>query len=418
MTDGKTLRQKPWRPEASGPLSGVRVIDLSRVAAGNMLSMQLADFGADVIKFEPLTGDTLRAMRIEGVETYWKVYARNKRSVALDFRRPECLDLIRRMVADADALIENFRPGVMERMGLGPEALHAINPKLVIGRISGWGHSGPYRHKPGFGTLAEGYSGFAAISGFGDREPLLPAIFLADMTTGLHGAYALMVALWHVRVNGGAGQVIELSLLDSLLSILGPLAANHKLTGKVKPRTGSRSTTNCPRNVYQTSDGKWMALSASTQRTAERLFRVIGREDMITDPRFESNSARLRHVEEVDRIVGGFIRSQTLAENLELFDREEITVGPVYDSSDLAHDDYIIEREALVEYEDPEVGFIPMHAVTARMSATPGAMRRPAPAVGEHTREIFEPLMGAQAYRDLLASGALLEKPSPDCDPD
>jgi crotonobetainyl-CoA:carnitine CoA-transferase CaiB-like acyl-CoA transferase len=410
MAEFRALRQKSWNPGASGPLAGVRIIDLSRVAAGNMLSMQLADFGADVIKFEPLTGDTLRAMKIEGVETYWKVYSRNKRSVAIDFRRPECLDLIRRMVAEADALLENFRPGVLEEMGLGPEVLHEINPKLVIGRISGWGHSGPYRHKPGFGTLAEGYSGYAAISGFGDREPLLPAIFLADMTTGLHGAYSLMVALWHVRVNGGEGQVIELSLLDSMISILGPLAANHKLTGKDKPRTGSRSTTNCPRNVYQTSDGKWMALSASTQRTAARLFRVIGREDMIADPRFDSNSARLRNVEEVDRIVGGFIRSRTLAENLEIFDREEITVGPVYDSSDLVHDDYIIEREALAEYEDPEVGFIPMHAVTARMSATPGAMRRPAPAVGEHTREILEPLVGADAYRELLASGALVEQ--------
>jgi len=194
-----------------------------------------------------------------------------------------------------------------------------------------------------------------------------------------------------------------------MLSILGPLPADYKLTGKIKPRTGSRSTTNCPRNVYQTRDGKWMALSASTQRTAERLFRVIGREDMIADPRFDSNSSRLRNVEEVDRIVGGFIRERSLAENLELFDREEITVGPVYDSSDLAHDPYIIEREAIAEYEDPEVGFVPMHAVTARMSATPGVMRRPAPAVGEHTRELIEPLIGTDAYQALLESGALAE---------
>jgi formyl-CoA transferase len=294
-------------------------------------------------------------------------------------------------------------------MGLSPEVLHRINPRLVIGRISGWGHDGPYRHKPGFGTLAEGYSGFASISGFGDREPLLPSIFLADMTTGLHGAFAMMVALWNVRVNGGGGQVVELSLLDSMLSILGPLPANFKLTGKVKPRTGSRSTTNCPRNVYQTRDGKWLALSASTQRTAERLFKVIGREDMIADPRFDSNSSRLRHVAEVDAIVGGFIRSRTLAENLELFDREEITVGPVYDASDLAHDPYIIEREALAEYEDPEMGFVPMHAVTARLSETPGVMRRPAPAVGEHTREVIEPLMGADAYQALVDSGAVVE---------
>jgi formyl-CoA transferase len=406
-------------PRPDRPLAGLRVVDLSRLLPGPMCAWYLRGMGAEVIKVEqPGVGDYLRHMPPfgpDGLGLWFSALNAGCRSVALDLKRDA--EALHPLLETADVLIEGFRPGVMEQMGLGPEALHEINPKLVIGRISGWGHSGPYRHKPGFGTLAEGYSGFAAISGFGDREPLLPAIFLADMTTGLHGAYALMVALWHVRVNGGAGQVIELSLLDSLLSILGPLAANHKLTGKVKPRTGSRSTTNCPRNVYQTSDGKWMALSASTQRTAERLFRVIGREDMIADPRFDSNSARLRNVEEVDHIVGGFIRSQTLAENLELFDREEITVGPVYDSSDLAHDDYIIEREALVEYEDPEVGFIPMHAVTARMSATPGAMRRPAPSVGEHTREIFEPLIGADAYRDLLASGALLEKMPRDSDP-
>jgi crotonobetainyl-CoA:carnitine CoA-transferase CaiB-like acyl-CoA transferase len=403
------MHTKAWQPGARGPLHGVRILDLSRVAAGNMLTLQLADFGADVLKLEPPSGDTLRGMKVEGAETYWKVYARNKKSVCVDFRRPETIDLVKRLAADADALIENFRPGTLEDMGLGPDVLLKINPGLVVVRISGWGHTGRYRHKPGFGTLAEGYSGFAAISGFADREPLLPAIFLGDMTTGLYGAYAVMVGLWNVRINAGKGQVIELSLFDSMLSILGPQAANFKLTGKVKPRTGSRSTTNAPRNVYKTSDDRWMCLSASTQATASRLFVAIGRPDMNDDPRFRTNALRLQNVLEVDRIVGEFIGARTLAENLECFDRAEITVGPVYDASQLAADPYVIERESLVELEDPDHGPLPMHNVVPRMSDTPGHLRMPAPAVGEHTRDVLQPLLGADLYDRLVSEGVIVE---------
>jgi formyl-CoA transferase len=374
-----------------------------------MLTLQLADFGADVIKLEPVTGDTLRGMKIEGASTYWKVYARNKKSVAVDFRHDETIELIKQLVEQADAVIENFRPGVLEKMGLGPDVLLAIKPSLVIVRISGWGHSGPYKHKPGFGTLAEGYSGFAAISGFGDREPVLPAIFLGDMTTGLYGAYAVMVALWNVKVNSGAGQVVELSLFDSTLSILGPQAANFKLSGKVKPRTGSRSTTNSPRNVYKTADDKWICLSASTQSTAARLFTVIGRDDMNRDPRFNSNDVRLVNVLEVDRVIGEFILSKTLQENMDLFDREAITVGPVYDAAQLSIDPYVIERESLVELEDPELGFLPMHNVVPRLSVTPGLMRMHAPDIGEHTKEVLEPLIGTVAY-DKLVSQSIVKQ--------
>ena len=408
QTDPK-IHKKPWTPQAHGPLRGLRIIDLSRVAAGNMLTLQLADFGADVIKLEPVTGDTLRGMKIEGASTYWKVYARNKKSVAVDFRHDETIELIKQLVEQADAVIENFRPGVLEKMGLGPDVLLAIKPSLVIVRISGWGHSGPYKHKPGFGTLAEGYSGFAAISGFGDREPVLPAIFLGDMTTGLYGAYAVMVALWNVKVNSGAGQVVELSLFDSTLSILGPQAANFKLSGKVKPRTGSRSTTNSPRNVYKTADDKWICLSASTQSTAARLFTVIGRDDMNRDPRFNSNDVRLINVLEVDRVISEFIVSKTLQENMDLFDREAITVGPVYDAAQLSIDPYVIERESLVELEDPELGFLPMHNVVPRLSVTPGLMRMHAPDIGEHTKEILEPLIGTVAY-DKLVSQSIVKQ--------
>ena len=403
------IHKKQWNPQARGPLSGVRIIDLSRVVAGNMLTLQLADFGADVIKLEPITGDTLRGMKIQDASTYWKVYSRNKKSVCVDFHRAETIELIKQLVVDADAVIETFRPGVLEKMGLGPDVLLGINPSLVLARISGWGHNGAYRHKPGFGTLAEGYSGYAAISGFADREPVLPAIFLGDMTTGLYGAYAVMVALWNVKVNGGAGQVIEVSLFDSTLSILGPQAANFKLTGKVKPRTGSRSTTNTPRNVYKTADEKWICLSASTQSMAARLFTAIGRDDMNHDPRFATNDVRLVNVIEVERIVGDFVAQKTLQENLEFFDRDAITVGPVYDAAQLSKDPYVIEGESLVELEDPELGYMPMHNVVPRLSATPGAMRMHAPAIGEHTKEVLEPMLGPAAYDRLVSQGIIVE---------
>src|SRR4051794_27305362 len=269
-----------FEPCRRGPLHGLRVIDLSRLVAGNMMTLQLADFGAEVIKIEPPAGDTLRNFRAEGYDTWWKTYARNKLSVCLDLHQKASIEVVKQLAATADVLVESFRPGVLEAMGLGPDVLHALNPSLVITRVSGWGQTGPYREKPGFGTLVEGYSGFAAMNGFADREPVLPPIFLGDMTTGLYGSSATMMALWNVRASGGAGQVIDLSLFEPTLSILGPQAANFRFTGALKPRTGSRSSTTAPRNAYVTSDGKWVCLSTSTETMAARLFHAIGRSDI------------------------------------------------------------------------------------------------------------------------------------------
>ena len=407
------LHKKAYTPDACGPLHGVRVIDLSRLVAGNMLTLQLADFGADVIKIEPLKGDTLRAFRVNGVQTFWKAYSRNKRSVCLDLRRAEGIALVRSLAADADVLVESFRPGVMEQMGLSPEVLQRDNPRLVIARISGWGQTGPYKHKPGFGTLVEGYSGFAAMNGFADREPVLPPMFLGDMATGLYGASAVMTALWNVRVNQGEGQVIDLSLFEPTLSILGPHAANFKLTGTVKERTGSRSSTTAPRNAYQTLDNKWLCLSTSTQTMAERLFNAIGRADMNQDARFISNAARLANVEEVERIVRAFISQKTLDESLELFDQAGVTIGPICDASQLVDDHYVIERESLVEIEDEELGLMPVHNIVPRLLGTPGSFRMPAPQMGQHSAEVLEPFMEAGAYRRLVEQGIIVEaKPS------
>ena len=283
------------------------MVDLSRLVAGNMVSLQLADQGAEVIKIEdPRTGDPLRAWRVKGLSLHWKVYARNKKSLAINLRPQAGRDALCDLLAQSHVLIENYRPGTLEEMGLGPDVLHARNPGLIIVRITGFGQDGPYRDRPGFGTLVEAMSGFASKNGFGDRAPVLPPLALADMVAGLYGAYAVMIAL-RVVERGGAGQVIDLPLLDPIISILGPDAAIHRVSGERPQRTGSRSLTTSPRNVYATKDGRYIAISASIQAMAERVFRAIGRPEMIDDPRFRTNTDRVRHIDECDGAVAEFI---------------------------------------------------------------------------------------------------------------
>lgn len=399
---------KAFQPAARCPLDGVRVLDLSRVVAGNMVSLLLADFGAEVVKIEPPTGDPLRDWLVAGVATNWKVYARNKKSVCLDLRKDEAKALLLRLVDTAHVLIENFRPGTLEKMGLGPDVLHARNSRLVIVRVTGWGQSGPYRHKPGFGTLAEGASGFAALNGFPDREPVLPPMQLADCTAGVYGAFATLVAVREIEVRGGRGQVIDLSLLEPLFSFMGPQAASYQASGRLRPRTGSRSTTAAPRNAYRTKDDRWVCLSASTQAMTERLFQVIGRADLIDNPRYRTNAERVQHAAELDAIIGEFIGRMTLAENLEFFDRAEVTVGPIYDIAQIMNDPHVMAREMVVAYPDSEMGAVPMHCVVPRLSDTPGAIRRAAPGLGEHNAEILGALgLGKEELARLAAAGVI-----------
>jgi crotonobetainyl-CoA:carnitine CoA-transferase CaiB-like acyl-CoA transferase len=379
-----------FKPDATGPLQGLRILDMTRVVAGNELTVILADFGADVIKIEtPGKGDDLRNWKTEGVSTHWKVYSRNKKSLTLNLRNDRAKAIFTKLIATADAVVENYRPGTMEKMGFGPDQLHEINPKLVLVRISGWGQDGMYQHKPGFGTLIEAMSGFAASNGFEDRPPVLPAFAMADMIAGLTGASAILAAIRHVEVNGGKGQVIDLPLFDPLFSIQGPLAANYKVTGKVPPRLGSRFTMAAPRNAYQCKDGKWVALSASTQGMWEQFAKSIGQEELIEDARFKTNSDRLKNVDELDDIVGAFMGTQDREYILDFFDKAGITVGPICDIADLIDHPYIADREIIVEVPDEELGTLPMHTVTARLSETPGEFFRAAPKLGEHNEEIL-----------------------------
>ena len=402
--------RKAYQPAATGPLTGVRVLDLSRLVAGNMLTQVLGDFGAEVIKVEPPAGDTLRAWQTNGVQTNWKLYARNKKSLCLELRKPEARALLAKLVPSAAMFVESFRPGTLEKMGLGTEALHALNPKLVVVRISGWGQDGPYKRRPGFGTLVEGMSGFASFNGFADREPVLPPMYLADTVAGLYGAAAVMVALREVEKNGGRGQVIDLPLLDPMFAVLGPQAANYRLTGKVKPRSGSRSTNAGPRNAYRCKDGLYVCLSSSTQKMAERLFRSIGRSDLVDDPRYRTNALRVKHAEELDAIIGEFVARRTQAENVAFFEQAEVTIGPIYDIRQILEDPHVLARELVADYPDPDMELFPMHHVVPRLSGTPGSIRTPAPRLGEHNRALLgEVGVDAPAYARLLASGAACE---------
>ncbi len=384
-----------YHPNAKCPLDGVRVLDLSRLVAGNMSTHVLADHGADVIKVEPPgKGDPLRDWGADGISVQWKIYARNKRSIVMNLRDARGKALLLDMVEAAQVFVENFRTGGLEKMGLSPETLWRRNPALIILRVTGFGQTGPYANRPGFGTLIEGMSGFAMKTGFPDRPPTLPNMALADMVAGLYGAFAVMTALREVERNDGKGQVIDLSLLEPLMSILGGDAALHHVTGKAPMRTGNRSLTASPRNTYETRDGRWLAISGSMQAMAMRLFRAIGREDMCEDPRYATNAARVARAGEVDAIVGEWVGARTLDENLKFFEEAEVTAGPVYDAGQLREDPHVLGREALVNMPDNDTpdGYLPMHNIIPRLSETPGAIRRPAPTLGQDTDVLLEEL--------------------------
>ncbi|WP_317186210.1 CoA transferase [Devosia sp. BK] len=384
-----TFALKQFNPSATGPLDGIRVLDLSRLMAGNMLSLQLADFGADVIKIEPPEGDPLRDWKDDGHSLFWKTYGRNKRSVMLNLRDAAAMDALWRLVETADVFIENFRPGTLEKMGLAPDKLLARNPDLIVVRISGFGQTGPYAHLPGFGTIVEAMSGFADRTGFSDREPVLPPLALADMIAGVYGASATMMALYARQAGTTRGQVIDLSLLEPMFSVLGPEAAIHAVTGKIKQRVGSASNTASPRNVYKCADGKYLALSGSTPAVAKRIFEIIGRPEMMSDPRFATNSDRVKNRALVDAAIGDWFATRASADALETMRQAGATVGPVYNIADAMSDAHFAEREIVVDVEDEGFGTLPMHNIVPRMSATPGVWRRPAPALGEHNNELL-----------------------------
>ncbi|MBT0958411.1 CoA transferase [Alphaproteobacteria bacterium KMM 3653] len=381
----------PYTPDAKGPLDGLRVVDMTRLAAGNMMTHMLADFGADVIKIErPGKGDDLR--RFGEAESWWKVYARSKRSMELDFRSDAGREVLGQLIASADILCENFVPGTLEKWGMGPEDLWQANEKLIIVRVSGWGQTGPYKDKPGFGSLIEGMSGFAAMTGWADKPPLLPPLALADMVAGLAGFGGVLSAVIARDKGAAKGQVVDLSLFEPLFGILGPWAAAYETTGKVPQRMGNSSEVAAPRGLYPTKDGKYIAMSASMQSMWEKLAAAIGQPELNDDPRYATSRARVEHAAELDAIIAANMKTRTLDENLAFFEAEGVTVGPICDISDLIDHPYIRGREVLQDFEYEGMERLPMHQAFPRLSATPGAVRARAPRLGEHTAEILAEL--------------------------
>jgi crotonobetainyl-CoA:carnitine CoA-transferase CaiB-like acyl-CoA transferase len=390
-------------------LHGLRVVDCSRLIAGGVLATVLADHGADVIKVEhPRGGDPLRTWLKERGQLWWKVYGRNKRSVTLNLADPRGQALLKRMLPDTDVLIENFVPGTFERWGLGWDTLSSINPRLVFARVSGWGQDGPYRDRPGFGTMVEAMSGFAASTGPADGPPTLPAFPMADMFAALSGATAVLAALRWRDQPSGRGQMIDISLYDPLLSVLGPQAALYAQDGTVRARQGNRSDNASPRGTYQTRDGKWVALSASTPASAQALFKGLGLSHLLDDPRFATNDTRVRHNDLVDAALTAAIGQRTLDEMQHLFETISLTASPVYDIADITKDPHVVARGTLVDVPDAELGSVRMVAPTPRLDASPPAVRWAGPALGAHNTEVYGALgVGDAELEELRRDGVV-----------
>ncbi|MFE6100227.1 CaiB/BaiF CoA transferase family protein [Streptomyces laurentii] len=397
-------------PAPTPPLSGLRVLDLATLFAGPLAATLLGDFGADVVKIEhPRKPDPSRGHgpAKDGVGLWWKVLGRNKRTMTLDLSTPGGRDTLLRLAAGADVIVENFRPGTLERWGLGWEELSAVNPRLVLARVTGFGQFGPYSHRPGFGTLAEAMSGFAALTGEPDGPPALPPFGLADSVAALATAYAVTTAL-AARTRTGRGQVVDLALIEPMLSVIGPHPLWYDQLGYVQPRTGNRSRNNAPRNTYRTVDGSWVAVSTSAQSIAERVLRLVGRPELTDEPWFADGTGRAAHADILDEAVGSWIARRTRDEVLAAFEKAEAAIAPVYDVRDVLDDPQYRALGTVTEVPDPELGPIRMQNVLFRLSDTPGSIRWAGRPHGADTTDLLTELgLGPAEIDTLRAEGAV-----------
>jgi crotonobetainyl-CoA:carnitine CoA-transferase CaiB-like acyl-CoA transferase len=382
---------------AAQPLSGIRVLDAGQVVSGPFIGQLLGDFGADVIKIEhPVGGDPYRRFgpSRDGVPLGWLSMARNKRSLSLDLAKSEGAALFKELAATSDVVIMSFRPSTLERYGLSYDDLHAINPRIVLVLVSGFGQTGPYRDRAGFGTLAEAMSGYAAMNGEADGPPILPQFALADSVAALYGAFGVLNALyWRDALGSGVGQLVDVSLIEPLFSLLGPIATYYDQLGEVPQRLGSRNIFNAPRNVYRAKDGGYVAIAASVQEIARRCFAAIGRPELIEDERFSTARARVANVDEVDAIVGAWVAERTRDEALQILLDAQVAAAPVMDIADLSRDPHVAARKMIAEVPDPRLGSVRMHGVVPALSRSPGSIRSTGPEIGEHTDAVLRELI-------------------------
>ncbi|MGW2284691.1 CaiB/BaiF CoA transferase family protein [Streptomyces phaeochromogenes] len=395
---------------APAPLTGLRVLDLATLFAGPLAATMLGDFGAEVIKVEhPRRPDPSRGHgpSKNGIGLWWKLLGRNKRTMTLDLSTNGGRTTLLRLAASADVIIENFRPGTLEKWDLGWEELSAANPRLVLARVTGFGQFGPYAHRPGFGTLAEAMSGFAAITGEPDAPPTLPPFGLADSIAGLATAYAVMTALAG-RDRTGRGQVVDMAIIEPILTVLGPQPLWYDQLGHVQPRTGNRSQNNAPRNTYRTADGSWVAVSTSAQSVAERVMRLVGRPDLTAEPWFTTGAERARHTDVLDEAVGSWIADHTREEVIAEFEKAEAAVAPIQDVRDVMTDPQYAALDTVTTVDDPELGPLRMQNVLFRLTETPGGIRWAGRPHGADTDTVLAELGLTEAeITTLRAEGAL-----------
>ena len=386
-----------------GPLEGIRILDLSTVIAAPFGATLLADFGADVIKVEmPGVGDPLRNLGpyYEGEGLRWPGIARNKKSLTLDLRQEEGKEILRALVRKSDMIIENFRTGTLEKWGVGYESLKEINPDLVMIRVTGYGQTGPYAHKAGFGTPATAFSGFTYLHGYPDRPPISPSFSLTDYVTGIYVAFAAVTALYHRDCQEeGTGQFVDVSLYESMFRMMEFLVTDYDVTGTIKERSPGLSGHSAPAGNFLTKDGSWIILVTSSDKTFERLAKAMGREDMLTDERYSTNSVRLTRFEEVNGIVADWVRTKTKDELQTYLDECGVPMSQIYSIRDIFEDPQYKARENIVEVEHPRLGKVKIPGVVPKFSETPGSIRQIAPDLGEHTDEILKDIIGLDDER-------------------
>ena len=396
--------------EPRGALEGIRVVEAATLFAAPLAAMLLGDYGADVIKIEhPQRVDPARGHgpSKDGIGLWFKTLARNKRLVTLDLSKPAGADLFLRLAERSDVVLENFRPGTLERWGVGPDELTAVNPRLVVARVSGFGQTGPYAGRAGFGTLAEAMSGFASLNGEPDGVPLLPPLALADGVTALATAFAILAAL-RAREETGRGQVVDTSLVEPLLTLLGPQLTAYDLLGELQPRTGNRSSHNAPRNLYRTADGSWVAVSSSATSIAARVLRLVGRGDLAEHAWFATGSGRAEHVDEIDDAVAAWIVERDRETVLAAFEDAGAAIAPVYDASDVLADPQLAALDSISTVEDRQLGPLKMPNVISRLSETPGRIRHTGGRHGCDNETVYAELGVSPAELELLREERVL----------
>ncbi|MFT5222954.1 MAG: crotonobetainyl-CoA:carnitine CoA-transferase CaiB-like acyl-CoA transferase [Glaciecola sp.] len=395
----------------NGPLAGVRVLDASNVLAGPLCCQILGDFGADVIKLEhPTKGDSFRnhGQAKDGHGLWWKMLARNKRCVGLYLGDPQGAEVFLDLVRESDVVVENFRPGTLEKWGVGFEQMRAVNPGVILLRVTGFGQTGPYADRAGFGTLIESMSGFAAATGEPDGPPTLPPLGLADSVAAMAGANAVLMALYHRDAQNGVGQEIDLSLLEPLTTVMGPHLITYDQLGTVAPRMGNRSANNAPRNTYRTADGKWVAVSTSANSVAERVLRLVGHPEVIDEPWFASGVERAKRADLLDGWVADWILERTMDVVLAEFEAAQAAVAPIYGPAELIDDPQVKALEMVTTVEDPDLGPVRMQNVLFRLSETPGRIRWTGRDLGADTDEVLAELgRTPEQIAQLRASGVI-----------